>query len=73
MTAFSEKISVSVRFFGLDILMNMQPTNTASTIVPSKHCMTSSTIASGHSSVIDLRPYPRTYFKSNSQIFNDLI
>ena len=62
MTAFSEKIKVSVRFFGFDILIKMHPTKTASTIVPSRHWITNSKMASGHSSVIDLRPYPEHSF-----------
>ena len=37
-TAFSEKMSVSVRFFGFEILMKIQPTRTASTSVPRRHC-----------------------------------
>ena len=56
MTALSENINVSVRFFGFEILMKMQPTINASINVPSRHWITNRRIASGHSSVIDLRP-----------------
>lgn len=60
MTALSENIRESVRSFGFDILMKMQPTMNASISVPRRHWITSSRIASGHSSVIDLRPKPKS-------------
>ncbi|KAJ0004160.1 hypothetical protein NQD34_010374, partial [Periophthalmus magnuspinnatus] len=52
MTALEENTSVSARFFGCEILTNMQPTMKALTIEPSTDWTSSSTMPSGHLSVM---------------------
>ncbi|KAJ0063625.1 hypothetical protein NL108_004464, partial [Boleophthalmus pectinirostris] len=57
-TALCENIRVSARFFGWDILTNMQPTIMAFTMDPKMACTKSKMIPSGHFSVITRYPYP---------------
>ena len=73
MTALSEKMSESVRSFGFEILINMQPTMKASISVPKRHCITSNKIASGHSSVIERRPKPWKQMYSNKSRVKGLL
>ncbi|KAJ0001155.1 hypothetical protein NQD34_006175 [Periophthalmus magnuspinnatus] len=51
-TASWLNMSVSARFFGWDILINMQPMRNASTMEPSKDWNKNKMIPSGHFSVM---------------------
>lgn len=58
MTAFSENITVFVRSRGWQSFANVKPSMNASKIRPTKDCICSRIVASGHLGVIARLPYP---------------